>query len=85
MVETEENGPEVGFGPVTRTWFKLGLNVNDEGGADCGKQAGLQLWSTQYNDKGTQKLTKMRVVSRSSLYFFIHSVSYSVVSRLYMA
>jgi hypothetical protein len=33
---------------------------------------------------GMQKLTKIKVVLRSSLCFAMYSVSYSAVSRLYM-
>ena len=42
-VEVEENGPKVGIGEV---WLELGLDVDDEGGADGGEQTGLKMWLT---------------------------------------
>jgi hypothetical protein len=41
-VEAEENRPEVGFRPFGGVWLELRLDVDDEGGADCGEQTGLR-------------------------------------------
>ena len=44
-VEAEENRSEVGFGPFIGVWLEIRLDVDDEGGADRGEQAGLRMWS----------------------------------------
>jgi hypothetical protein len=49
LVETEENRAEAGFGPFAGVRLELGLDVDDEGGADRGEQAGLKTWSTMYH------------------------------------
>jgi hypothetical protein len=83
-LRTEEDCAEVCFGPLGGIWLEVGLDVDDEGGADRREQTGLGMRSTLCGDKGTQKRTKIKVVLRSSLCFAMYSVSYSVASRLYM-
>ena len=60
------------------------MDVDDEGGADRREQTGLKLWSTCIATTGIRTRTKIKVVLRSSLSFCMYSVSYSIVSRLYM-
>ena len=84
MIEAEENCSEIGFGPFDGIWLELRLDGDDKGGADRREQASLRMWSVIRGDEGTQKRTKIKVVLRSSLYLFMHSTSYSIVSRLYM-
>ena len=83
-IEAEENRAEVCFGSFGGIWLELGLDVDDEGGADCGEQTCLGTRSTPHCELRNAERTKMRVVLRSSLYFCMYSVSYSIVSRLYM-
>ena len=84
-VEAEKDRAEVSFRPFPGIRFKLGLDIDDEGGADSREQASLGIWSALHgNPENIRTLTKIRVVLRSSLYFFIYSASYSVASRLYM-
>ena len=83
-VEAEKNRSEVRFRPVAGVGFEFRLDIEDEGGADRGEQAGLTMESMLCPDKERQRRTKIKVVLRSSLYFCIYSVSYSDVSRLYM-
>jgi len=83
-VEAEKDCSEVGFRPFVGIWFELRLDVDHESRADCGEQTSLNIINTRQRAKRQQNLTKMRVVLRSSLYFFMYSVSYSVASRLYM-
>ena len=79
----EHKRTEVGFRPFARVWLELGLDINGEGGTDCGEQASLKLWSTRVATNSIQTRTKIKVLLRSSC-FCMHSVSYSTVSRLYM-
>ena len=61
------------------------MDVDDEGRADRREQTGLKLWSACIlATTGIQTRTKIKVVLRSSLSFCMYSVSYSIVSRLYM-
>ena len=64
-------------------WLKLWLDVDDGRGTDCGEQTGLRIGSTLWVMRRARKRTKIKVVLKSSLYFCIYSVSYSVVSCLY--
>ena len=85
-VDAEKDSSEIGFGPITGILLETWLEGNDEGGADCRKQTSLKTWSLLgIHVKGTWMLTKIKVVLRSSLYLLIYCVSYSIVSRLYMA
>ena len=83
-VEAEENGAEVSFGPFGGIWLELGLDVDDEGGTDCGEETSLGTRSMPPNEPKNAEHTNIKVVLRSSLYFCMYSVSYSIVSRLYM-
>ena len=83
-VEAEEDRSEVGFRPFARVWLEFGLDVDNEGRADRGEKTGLKLWSTRTATNDIQTRTKIKVVLRSSLCFCMYSVSYSIVSRLYM-
>ena len=83
-IEAEKDRAEVGFRPFPRIRFKLGLDIDDEGGADSREQTSLRIWLALHdNPENIRTPTKIRVVLRSSLYF-IYSASYSVASRLYM-
>jgi len=84
-VEAEENGSQICFRAVAGILLELRLNIDDEGGADRREQTGLRTCSVQYRDREGQERTKIKVVFKSSLYFCMYSVSYSIVSRLYMA
>ena len=83
-VEAEEDCAEVGLRLFVGIRLEVGLDVDDEGGADGGEQTGLRTWSTLYIDEGARKPTKIKVVFRSSLCFCMYSASYSIVSRLYI-
>ena len=49
-VEAEEDCTEVGIGPFVGIWLEVGLDVDDESGADCREQAGLGTRSTTCGD-----------------------------------
>ena len=65
--------------------LKVALNVDDESGCNCGEQTGLYPQKNQMNiatDLGVKEiLTKIKVVFRSSSYFFIKSRSHLSASR----
>jgi len=42
LVESEENGAEEGGGLLVRIGSEVGMDIDDEGGADGGEQTGLQ-------------------------------------------
>ena len=54
-IEAEENGSEIGFRPLAGVLLELGLDVDDEGGADRREQTGLGMWSMLRGDKGDTK------------------------------
>jgi hypothetical protein len=83
-IEFDENCAEVVFGSFGVVRLKFLLDSDDKGGADRGEQTSLGTWSTLFRGEGNTERTKIKVVLRSSLYFCMFSVSYSVVSRLYM-
>ena len=43
-VEAEKDGAEICFRPVAGIWLELRLDVDGEGGTDCGEQTGLRMW-----------------------------------------
>jgi hypothetical protein len=51
LVEGEKDRTEVGFGPFGRIRLEVRLDVDDEGGADCGEQTGLRTRSALSSDK----------------------------------
>jgi hypothetical protein len=83
-IEAEEDCTEVGFGPFVGIWLELRLDVDDEGGADRGEQTGLRTWSTLYSNEGNLETHENQGGVEVLIVFCMYSVSYSVVSRLYM-
>jgi hypothetical protein len=51
-VEAKENGAEIGFGPFGGIGLKVGLDIDDEGGADRGEQTSLRTRSTLCSGNG---------------------------------
>ena len=80
----EENHAEVGFGPFGGIWLEVRPDVDDEGGAHCREQTSQGTWSGLYIGEGNAETHKNQGGVRSSLCFAMYSVSYSVVSRLYV-
>ena len=51
-VEAEENRSEVSFGPFGGIWLELGLDVDDESGADRREETSLRTRSAPHIDEG---------------------------------
>ena len=70
--DTEESG-----GLVVRVGLELRIDLDDECGGDGREQTSLRLLSARANKNLVQLPTKIRVVFKSSSYFFMNSLSYS--------
>ena len=84
LVEGEKDRAEKSCGLFVRIGLEARVDIDDEGGADGGKQTRLRervSWLEGAND--TQR-TKIKVVLRSSSHFPTKSMSCSVASLLYI-
>ena len=54
-VGAQEDCAKVGFGPFGGIWLEVGLDVDNEGGADCREQTGLETRSALYSGGGNAR------------------------------